>query len=517
MTTRYQQWALAALAVQLGIGLAIFKMWALALCSAGFGLFVFCSSFIDAGKTGWSKKHFLRLGSVTWSREDFFRHWLIVGRSGCGKTAGAFRSILIQVTQSAPNWGGVCIDEKGNIYRIVARIMDALREEKKLIVLRTRQPGAPADWKPPYRMNLIGDQSLPYRTLAQVVVDVAVSQGQKTSQAFFKNQALDLMADIFETVVLSGLQLTLENAFEFMKLEYLRAVVLRGLAENKEERAAKLALFWKDFFKTDGGQLSGVKGTVENYLRPYTDPAIVEVFCSDDPNITFAEIDQGKIFCTSVTQVHVSGRRYVNAFFKMYFYLHVLRRFDLDRDDFQNMTPLILFADEGQNSILASEEGLADKTTLDKLREAGGTAVFLMQDFVSAIPPSEGEQNADVLFTNLNNKIIFAVENPKGREIASKQFGMHDVAKYSYTTGQGSRSTTRSTEEKPRFNATFFGDLKQFECVVKHCEGKWERIKLRPPNDDGRYSSWWSRRKGFRVASRPSPASSVQQASDPTG
>ena len=78
--------------------------------------------------------------------------------------------------------------------------------------------------------------------------------------------------------------------------------------------------------------------------------------------------------CPSIPQAVLTQRRYITAWFKFAGYYHLLRRFDeFDEDEREKLTPIVLLADEGQNSILAAEEGLADHNTLDKIREARGT------------------------------------------------------------------------------------------------------------------------------------------------
>ena len=55
----------------------------------------------------------LRMGELKWSMDDFCRGWLITGRAGTGKTTAAINQMLWQVSKSCPNWGGVCVDDKG--------------------------------------------------------------------------------------------------------------------------------------------------------------------------------------------------------------------------------------------------------------------------------------------------------------------------------------------------------------------------------------------------------------------
>ena len=68
-------------------------------------------------------------------------------------------------------------------------------------------------------------------------------------------------------------------------------------------------------------------------------------------------------------------RRYVNTFLKMLFYTHVLRRFDKPKDVRRDANLLILWADEAQRFVTASEEGMSDYNCVDVIGEAHATIV----------------------------------------------------------------------------------------------------------------------------------------------
>ena len=43
-----------------------------------------------------------------------------------------------------------------------------------------------------------------------------------------------------------------------------------------------------------------MKTTVANYLKYFTDPDIMEVFCPEKSTFNFEDIDRGKIICISI-------------------------------------------------------------------------------------------------------------------------------------------------------------------------------------------------------------------------
>src|SRR5687767_9027858 len=95
-------------------------------------------------------------------------------------------------------------------------------------------------------------------------------------------------------------------------------------------------------------QLGGVKTTVANYLKYFTDPGIAEVFCSAKSSFSFDDLDRGMIVCVSLPQRYQVERRYINTLLKLSFYAHALRRFDKAAMVRADDNLLILWADEAQ-------------------------------------------------------------------------------------------------------------------------------------------------------------------------
>ena len=112
-------------------------------------------------------------------------------------------------------------------------------------------------------------------------------------------------------------------------------------------------------------------------------PEVAEVFCADTSTFDFTEIDKGKIICVTMPQKFQTERRYVNTFLKLLFYNHALRRFDKSKAERANDNLLILWADEAQRFMTASEDGTSDYNCVDVIREAGATIVAAAQSTTS--------------------------------------------------------------------------------------------------------------------------------------
>ena len=106
-------------------------------------------------------------------------------------------------------------------------------------------------------------------------------------------------------------------------------------------------------------------------------------------------------------------RRYVNTFLKMLFYTHALRRFDKPAEERRRDNLLILWADEAQRFVTASEDGMSDYNCIDVIREAQATVVAAAQSSTSFIPPL-GRDKARVFTLNLRNRLIFKAADEEG-------------------------------------------------------------------------------------------------------
>jgi hypothetical protein len=72
---------------------------------------------------------------------------------------------------------------------------------------------------------------------------------------------------------------------------------------------------------------------------------------------------------------------------KLLYYNHALRRFDKAKTDRAKKNLLILWADEAQRFMTASEDGTSDYNCVDVIREAGATIVAAAQSTTSFVPP----------------------------------------------------------------------------------------------------------------------------------
>jgi type IV secretory pathway TraG/TraD family ATPase VirD4 len=436
----------------------------------------------------------LRLGGFVWCMEDFCRGWLITGQIGTGKTVAAVNTMLWQVSQNCPTWGGVCVDDKGLYWETLAAMLRRLGRERDLILLQVRPENAPADWKPTHTFNFLDNPRLPYSAKAKIVCDVAASLGQRSEQSFFRMQAQVQMEFAFRVLAAAQLSVTLESAYELLTSETVLADVMGMLAKQDTKEAKHLTDHYDGNFRNQPvEQLGGVKTTVANYLKYFTDSGIAEIFCPAKSSFSFDDLDRGKIVCVSIPQRYQVERRYINTLLKLSFYAHALRRFDQPAAARAGDNLLILWADEAQKIVTASDDGMSDYNVVDVIREARATVVAATQSYQSLMPPMGDERKAKVFVANMANRVTFCAADEESAKIAADTFGKRKAKKRTVGYTAGKRSSSWTEEDKYWFEPHQLRKLRKFEAVVQHCAGGFRKVTLPPLGADGETPAWYRR------------------------
>jgi type IV secretory pathway TraG/TraD family ATPase VirD4 len=365
--------------------------------------------------------------------------------------------------------------------------------EDDLFLLQVCPEGASHGWQPRHTYSLTSDRSIPYNTFAKAVVDTASSLGQAGDKGFFRNQAQTHIAAALETLREIGADVTLENAYHLLLDERDLEEALGDLATtgHLSPRRRELADHFRSrFLSQPPEQIGGVKETIANYLQPFITRDIAQVFCAGANTFDFADIDRGKIICVAMPQKFQVERRYVNTFLKMLFYTHALRRFDKSAEDRKNDNLLILWADEAQRFVTASEEGMSDYNCIDVIREAQATVVAAAQSSTSFVPPL-GREKARVFTLNLRNRLIFKAADEEGALESADFLGKHRVIKKSWGYNGGRMSRNFSEQEDHKIKPHLLRNLPKHTAVVIHCERGHRRELLPPIEPDGRVCAWF--------------------------
>lgn len=434
-----------------------------------------------------------RLGRLTWKRNQFCRGWLITGDTGSGKTTSGINQLAHQVFQNESKWGGLCIDEKGVYWETLSAMAKHYARTSDLIHLQIRADETNLHWTPPHRFNLTGDRSIPFTTYAKFIVDTATSLGQGGDKGFFKSQAQTHMAHALEMLFELGQPVTMLGAFDLLSDRDRLEDEMENLEQLLEtpRRTTLIAHFRNRFLDQPEEQFGGVRETIGNYLQYFLTPEIAEVFCTGESTFKFGAIDQGKIILTTMPQKFQTERRYVNTFLKLLYYNHALRRFDKSKADRAKNNLLILWADEAQRFMTASEDGTSDYNCVDVIREAGATIVAAAQSTTSLVPPL-GNDKSKVLTLNLRNRLIFRAADEADAVQAADFLGKKTVIKRSWGHSAGKRNVNFSEIEEHRIKPYKLRNLCDHECVVVHCERGFRRLTLPPLEFDGSIPQWFN-------------------------
>jgi type IV secretory pathway TraG/TraD family ATPase VirD4 len=325
-----------------------------------------------------------------------------------------------------------------------------------------------------------------------MICDVASSQGQRSEQSFFRVQAQVQMEFAFRVLEAAQFAVTLENAYELVTSEKLLKEVMDLLSANESPAVKTLAEHYQsNFVAQPTEQLGGVKTTVANYLKYFTDPDIAAVFCPKKSTFRMSDIDRGKVVCVSIPQRFQVERRYVNTLLKLVFYSHVLRRFDEPADVRARHNLALCCADEAPRTLTASHDGMSDYNVVDVIRQARATFLAAAQTYTSLIPPMDDERKARVFIANMANRITFKAADEESAKIAADTLGKRRVKKRTYGYSGGRSTSSWTEEERYYIEPHELRRLRKFQAVVQHCERGFRKVTLPPLGPDGKVPAWY--------------------------
>ena len=249
----------------------------------------------------------MRVGHLGWSREELCRHVLITGDTGCGKTSSGFNNLLVHLTKSLPNWGGLVVGVKGDETEFLTELLSENRRLKNLVHLQVRPANALESWAPQHRFNLLSDRSLPWTAHAKAIVDTAASMTQGRQDAFFKPMAQMALANALHLLEQLERPVTLVRAYHLLTSERILKEALEELEQSPPtEELIRLSDFFHSTFVEAKAheQGEGIEGTIKTYLGFFLDPDLAEVFCSDQPNtVEIGQVDDGAIIAGMQSEV----------------------------------------------------------------------------------------------------------------------------------------------------------------------------------------------------------------------
>lgn len=465
----------------------------------------------------------LAMADLVWTRNDFCRGWYISGTTGSGKTE-ALKLLMHQLCRSEKDWGGLFIDEKGFFADEVLPILGTYGRRGDVRELRTRPEDAAADWQPPFRFNVLGDECVRTSQYVDAILTVAetIASG-KDDKGFFKTQAglhIGAAIDLFRGVrqwqqatgaptaqwvapTLRGIYEILTSEEEFRRLLADRAGLLVAAPAGGDPAAETLGVlvprfrgcenavlvqalehFHKRYWNVRAQeQMEGVKGTITNYLRWFTDDAIHEVFGSESANFTMACMDEGKMICLSLPQRYAIERRYLCSLLKVLAYAHARSR----QPTHKAYNLMVLWQDEAQRFIMPVDGDV------DILRQYQATTVIATQFRSQLEKALGGKEQAAPILGNLRNRIILQAADEECAEESARFIGKGVRKKRSYTRQQDGRRSTSYSEEVSYFIEPYqLRQLPKFVAVFCHAAGNHQIRQFTPLDERGRVPVWFA-------------------------
>ncbi len=406
-----------------------------------------------------------------------------------------------------PPWGGFVCGEKGNEWQAIEALLRHHGREEDLCVLRTRPHWAPRTWSPAVRFNLLSMDRIPADTYAKMIVDTGLSVEESgTRDEFFVPQARDKIAWGIRLVravraaakpdpaaaadrhpsLLTLLDiLTVPESYR----RYLLGCCARnpGLEGSDALVEARFQLE-NNYWNQPADQLGGVRGTLYNFLVPFSEPEIAEVFCSDS-TFDLADIQLGAVVCLAIPQKFAVQRRYVTTLMKTLVYQIVLERFDrrADDPDWLNQNVVLVEQDEWQRHAVRAD------CDVDVVREARGAVYAATQSQNSVWLKLGGRERASPLIANLRNRWICQAATEECADESSNLVSGRLTREVSYSHGQGGRTTNISFSERPLLPRRELRTLPPFHVVFAPAEGPWlyRKCIAMPASADGGIPPWW--------------------------
>ncbi len=331
-------------------------------------------------------------------------------------------------------------------------------------------------------------------THAKAIVDIAASVTEGNQHAFFRPMAQISIANAFELLEELGEIVTITKAYELLTNPKLVAKAIKRFQNDQATSKQKqLADFFESTFTKAQAheQTEATIGTVKTYLGFFLDPDVSAVFSSEEPNtFSFSELDKGAIISVTMPQRLVTERRYIQTYLKTLFYYHALRRFDQSPDEQKRRNTLFLVADEYQDILTSSEDGISDHNVIDRIRAAGVGIIACMQSEVSA-DPAIGERKRRVLTLNMRTRFIFRAADLEGATASADFIGKRQFWKQTKTSKPFQTGTTSRTKQEEHYvKASKLMRLNDHKAVVVHPSKKFDRMKISPLTGSGTLPRW---------------------------
>jgi type IV secretory pathway TraG/TraD family ATPase VirD4 len=448
-------------------------------------------------------KRRVRIGGMNWTSAELCQHFFITGATGSAKTQSAINTLATSFLASFPRCSAVFLDVKGVVHADVAALSKWAGREKDHVVLKSRSHEDPPGWRPAHTINLTGNAHITSATYAKLIADTYTSLNKSAAaDPFWPSAAQLIIQHCLEALRFSGTPVTIPNVARVVKDSDARNRLIKDLSESYEREGREVAEELKHDFSKPEETLGSIIAFVDNYLAPFLNPWISEVFCAERPTFAFGRLDDGILLCISIPPSFQAERIYINTFLKFGAYMHLQMRFQqIEQIEEKNM--IFIFADEGQEVVTAAESAFADHRQLATIREAKGCFILATQTYES-LTTALGKDRADVMVANLVTHIVFKCATKETSEWAATSIGDRTIREKSYSYQRGRRTISYRPVDEPIIKPHKLRKLPKFTAIVVHPNGKHRKVFLPPISPKtGRIAPWFFARFGHLALLHP--------------
>ena len=446
-------------------------------------------------------KRGVRIGGMTWTAAEVCQHFFITGATGTAKTQSAIHTLATSFLAAFPRCSAVFLDVKGIVHADVADLSKWAGRENDLVLLKSRSHECPAGWRPAHTINLTGNKNITSATYAKLIADTYTSLNKSVAgDPFWPSAAQLVIQHCLEALRFSGAPVTIPNVAHLAKDIRARDILINELSESQQGMG--IADDLRNDFSKPEETLASILAFCDNYLAPFLNPWIAEVFCAERPTFSFDQLDDGKLVCISIPPSFQAERIYINTFLKFGAYMHLQMRFQqIEAIEDKNM--IFIFADEGQEVVTAAESAFADHRQLATIREAKGCFVLATQTF-EALATTLGPERANVLVSNLVTHFIFKAATNETSEWAANSIGNRTTREKSISYHRGRRTVSYRPIDEAVIKPHKLRKLPKFTAIVVHPSGKHRRVFLPPISPaTGEIAPWFFSRFGHLAALHP--------------
>lgn len=449
--------------------------------------------------------------------------------------------LLRPLRYKAYPWGGGIYDQKGNCYQQIQPMLERYDRPEDVVVLQVRPANAPASWQPANRVNVLSFDHFPADTYAKIIADTynQVEECDKPDPFFVPNarnsiaDGIRLMRAIrtaqrnlkFHIDPAMRVLPALDQVHELLKdssgstfRHFLVRIGVRALTAKKQEEIKKhqgdkstiqitpadlapglytdtavdgaISTLEISYFKQPADQLGGIASTIDNFLKPFSEPSFAEVFCRDN-TVNFTDVEKGKVFCISIPQRFSLQRVYINALVSEIIYQIILNRGDLRKEGdplWDNRNVIRQEKDEAQRLAINAD------TNVDTIRELYGSTALASQSNNALWKRFGGREKATEPLSNLCNLFICRAANDECAKVSAELISKAIFAETSSSGKSGEeKSHTTSHKEHYIIPPEELRSLSDFNVIFAPAEGKYLFVHVVPcpVMPRGGVPPWW--------------------------